>query len=140
MAENDLMPIGRVAQWFGMRVPALRFYEEQGLLTTRRRNGRRHFDRNDLLRLALVRTYVEGGMLSLDEVKELVATEPTTDARLLAERHVSVLREHASSAAAALRLLRHHIDHDLPDQLSCPRCAEELRDRLARFTRRRGHE
>lgn len=137
MAEDDLVPIGRVAEWFGMRVPALRYYEDEGLLTTRRRNGRRHFDRDDLRRLALVRTYVEGGVLSLDEVRELTSAEPSTSARALAARHLPALEEHSSSASSALRLLRHHVEHDQPDQLSCPRCAEELRERLVRFTRRR---
>ncbi|MFJ6674705.1 MerR family transcriptional regulator [Actinosynnema sp. NPDC091369] len=138
MPEDHLAPIGRVARWFGMRVPALRFYEEQGLITTRRRNGRRHFDEQDLRRLALVRTYVEGGKLSHDEVRTLLSSDPRSGARTLAEQHIPVLEAHLGSASSALRLLRHHVDHDHPDQLTCPRCAQELRERLDRYTCRRG--
>ncbi|MEV8441662.1 MerR family transcriptional regulator [Actinosynnema sp. NPDC051121] len=138
MAEDDLVPIGRVAQWFGMRVPALRFYEDEGLITTRRRNGRRHFDERDLRRLALVRTYVDGGKFSLDAIGTLISPDPRSGARTPAEQHLPLLAEHVGSASSALRLLRHHVDHDHPDQLTCPRCDRELRERLDRYTCRRG--
>ncbi|MCS7476747.1 MerR family transcriptional regulator [Umezawaea endophytica] len=134
MAEDGLVPIGRVAAWFGMRVSALRYYEDEGLLTTHRLNGRRHFDQDDLRRLALVRTYVEGGLLSLDAVRRLVDPAPRPGARLLAEQTVPELEAHADRSAAALRLLRHHIHHEHADQLTCPRCARELRERVERLT------
>lgn len=124
---DDLVPIGQVAKWFQMRVSALRYYEEEGLLTTRRRNGVRHFDEMDLRRLALVRIYVEGAMLSLDDVRKLIAADSGGTARRLAEDRLAVFREHMDSTCAALRLLRHHIDHNEPRQLSCPDCERELR-------------
>jgi len=122
---DDLVPIGQVAEWFRMRVSALRYYEDEGLLTTQRRNGRRHFDAADLRRLTLVRTYIDGAMLSLDDVRALVAATPA--ARRLAEQRLTQLRAHVDSTCAALRLLRHHIEHTEPDQLSCPDCDRELR-------------
>jgi DNA-binding transcriptional MerR regulator len=122
---DDLVPIGQVAEWFRMRVSALRYYEDEGLLTTQRRNGRRHFTAADLRRLTLVRTYIDGAMLSLDDVRALVAATPA--ARRLAEQRLAQLREHVDSTCAALRLLRHHIEHTEPDQLSCPDCDRELR-------------
>ncbi|MBB5897783.1 MerR family transcriptional regulator [Kutzneria kofuensis] len=130
---EELVPIGQVAEWFQMRVSALRYYEDEGLLTTQRRNGRRHFTPADLRRLTLVRTYIEGAMLSLDDVRALVAAAPA--ARRLAEQRLTELRAHVDSTCAALRLLRHHIDHSEPDQLSCPECDRELRLRVSTLTR-----
>ncbi|MFC0437710.1 MerR family transcriptional regulator [Kutzneria buriramensis] len=53
---DELVPIEQVAEWFQMRVSAPRYYEDEDLLTTQRRNGRRHFTPADLRRLTLVRT------------------------------------------------------------------------------------
>ncbi|MEU5694072.1 MerR family transcriptional regulator [Actinosynnema sp. NPDC020468] len=136
MADDVLIPIGRVAKWFGMRVSALRYYEEEGLLTTQRRNGRRHFNHADLRRLMLVRTYVEGAMLSLDEVRGLLAADSSPGRRSLVEERVPRLEAHIDSTCAALRFLRHHTDHEHRDQLTCPRCERELRDRVARLAGR----
>jgi DNA-binding transcriptional MerR regulator len=134
MAEDGLVSIGRVAEWVDMRVSALRYYEDEGLLTTHRLNGRRHFDPADLRRLVLVRTYVEGGMLSLEDVRRLVDPAPPPDVRMLAEGRVPALEAHVDDTSAALRFLSHHIHHEYADQLSCPRCARELRERVTRLT------
>ncbi|MFC0437711.1 hypothetical protein [Kutzneria buriramensis] len=49
-------------------------------------------------------------------------------------QRIAELREHVDSTCAALRLLRHHIDHSEPDQLSCPECDRELRRKVATLT------
>jgi MerR family transcriptional regulator, redox-sensitive transcriptional activator SoxR len=74
--QSDLLPIGEVARRAGVAASALRFYEEQGLVTAvRAEGGRRHFPRSVLRRLAFVRAAQNVG-LSLDEVREALAVIP----------------------------------------------------------------
>ncbi len=73
---TDLLPIGVVAARSGVATSALRFYEEQGLLTsTRSAGGVRHFERSTLRRVAFIRAAQNVG-LSLEEIKAALATLP----------------------------------------------------------------
>ena len=76
MKQSDLIPIGEVARRAGMAASALRFYEEQGLVTAvRTEGGRRYFPRSVLRRLAFIRAAQNVG-LSLDEVRGALAVIP----------------------------------------------------------------
>jgi MerR family redox-sensitive transcriptional activator SoxR len=77
MSESKLH-IGEVAEEAGLRVSALRYYEEIGLLAeVERESGQRVYDRSVLRRLALIDVAQRAG-LSLDEIRELLeaGTEP----------------------------------------------------------------
>ncbi|OYT90281.1 MAG: redox-sensitive transcriptional activator SoxR [Burkholderiales bacterium PBB3] len=68
--------IGELARRSGVAASALRFYEEQGLLTSHRSaSGRRQFARSDLRRVAFVRAAQTVG-LSLDQIRAALATLP----------------------------------------------------------------
>jgi len=68
--------IGDLARRSGVAASALRFYEEQGLLTSHRSaSGRRQFARSDLRRVAFVRAAQTVG-LSLDQIRAAMATLP----------------------------------------------------------------
>lgn len=68
MKDEAWIPIGELARRAGVAASALRFYEAQGLITSRRSSGgRRHYTRGDLRRVAFVRAAQAVG-LSLDEV------------------------------------------------------------------------
>lgn len=55
MRANDGLPIGALAKRTGLAVSAIRYYEEQGLLTsTRNAGGQRRFLRSDIRRLSFV--------------------------------------------------------------------------------------
>ena len=70
------LPIGEVARRSGVAVSALRYYEQQGLITAERSpGGQRRYARSTLRRLAFVRAAQNVG-LSLEEVRTALATLP----------------------------------------------------------------
>jgi MerR family redox-sensitive transcriptional activator SoxR len=71
-----LLPIGEVADRAAFAPSALRYYEREGLITaTRSAGGQRRYPRSVLRRLAFVRAARNVG-LSLEEVREALATLP----------------------------------------------------------------
>jgi MerR family redox-sensitive transcriptional activator SoxR len=77
------LPIGELARRSGVAASALRFYEQQGLMSSRRSaGGRREYTRADLRRVAFIRAAQAVG-LSLDEIRAALATLP--DGRTLTQ-------------------------------------------------------
>lgn len=75
MAYEDLS-IGELAERAGVATSALRFYEAEGLIHARRTaSGHRRFARDTLRRVAFVRVAQRVG-LSLQEIREALATLP----------------------------------------------------------------
>ena len=73
---SDYLSIGEVADRTGVAVSAVRYYEREGLLTSRRTDGgQRRFHRDVLRRVAFVRVAQRVG-LSLDEIRDALATLP----------------------------------------------------------------
>lgn len=76
MAET-LLTIGELAERTGVAPSALRFYESEGLIAaTRSSGGQRRYVRSVLRRVAFVRVAQRVG-LSLDEIREALATLPS---------------------------------------------------------------
>jgi MerR family redox-sensitive transcriptional activator SoxR len=104
----DPLTIGEVAVRSGLAPSALRFYEEQGLVTASRTvGGARRYPRSVLRRLAVIRAARNVG-LTLPEIREALATLPegrpptTTDwARLSGD-----WRDRLDEQIAALEQLR----------------------------------
>ena len=72
----DSLTIGEVAARSGLAASALRFYEEQGLVTaSRTAGGARRYPRSVLRRLAVIRAARNVG-LTLPEIREALATLP----------------------------------------------------------------
>ncbi len=77
MPESDLT-IGELAARAGLARSALRFYESEGLIaSTRTRGGQRRYHRDVLRRVAFVRVAQRVG-LSLDEIRDALATLPSS--------------------------------------------------------------
>ena len=73
MAE---LTIGELSERSGVATSALRFYEERGLIESRRTTGnQRRYGRATLRRVAFIRTAQRVG-LTLEEVAEALATLP----------------------------------------------------------------
>ena len=67
--SSGLLSIGTVATRTGLAVSAIRFYEEQGLVSsTRAESGHRRFHRSTIRRLSFIRICQQLGY-SLDEIK-----------------------------------------------------------------------
>lgn len=76
MDRHDLLAIGEVAERSGVSVATVRFYEQQGLVSSVRTAGnQRRFERHMLRRIAIARTGQRFG-LTLAEIGEALATLP----------------------------------------------------------------
>jgi MerR family redox-sensitive transcriptional activator SoxR len=74
--SEELLPIGAVAARAGVKVSALRFYEDRGLITSSRSGGgHRLYHRQVLRRLAFIHAAQRVG-LTLDEIGRALATLP----------------------------------------------------------------
>jgi MerR family transcriptional regulator, redox-sensitive transcriptional activator SoxR len=72
----ELLTIGEVAERSGYATSAIRYYEREGLVEARRSaGGQRRYRRDVLRRLAFIRAARTVG-LSLEEVREALATLP----------------------------------------------------------------
>jgi len=71
------LTIGDLSERSGIATSAIRYYEERGLVRSRRTTGnQRRYERAMLRRLAFIRTAQRVG-LSLEEVEEALATLPS---------------------------------------------------------------
>ena len=104
----DQLTIGQVAARAGVAPSALRYYEDQGLVTASRSpGGARRYPRSVLRRLAFVRAAQNVG-LSLGEIRDALATLP--EGRPPTARDWAVLsrawRDRLDEQIAALQRLR----------------------------------
>lgn len=75
--EDDLISIGEAAAKFGLTVSALRYWDECDLAgPAERRGGRRWYGPAELHRIALIRIMQETGLMSLDEIRHVLAAAP----------------------------------------------------------------
>ena len=72
----ELLPIGVVSARSGMAPSALRYYEKEGLIRSTRTGGnQRRYQRSELRRVAFIRIAQQVGV-SLDEIREALASLP----------------------------------------------------------------
>ena len=72
MADADLVPIGELAQRSGLAPSALRFYEQQGLISSvRSAGGQRRYKRSELRRVSFVLAAQRVGV-PLADVREML--------------------------------------------------------------------
>jgi DNA-binding transcriptional MerR regulator len=95
--ERAEFSISELAREFDVTPRAIRFYEDQGLLTPRRDGQRRIYTPRDRTRLKLTLRGKRLG-LTLSEIRELIDMyEPGRDARPQLERFLAVLESHRAS-------------------------------------------
>jgi DNA-binding transcriptional MerR regulator len=105
--DNELYPIGEVARRTGLRVSAIRFYADAGIVTPSGHTeaGYRLYDIQAVARLELVRTLRELDA-SLDDLRRLLADETTL--RDLAATHLALVEDrlrHLQARRAVLRTI-----------------------------------
>jgi MerR family redox-sensitive transcriptional activator SoxR len=122
----ELLSIGEVAARSGLAASALRFYEDQGLITaTRTSGGARRYPRSVLRRLAVVRAGRNVG-LSLPEIRAALETLPAERPPTTADwaRLSSDWRDRLDEQIAALVQLRDGLSSCIGcGCLSLDRCA-----------------
>jgi len=95
--ERTEFSISELAREFDVTPRAIRFYEDQGLISPRRAGQRRIYTARDRTRLKLTLRGKRLG-LSLSEIRELIDMyEPGQDERPQLERFLAVLESHRAS-------------------------------------------
>jgi MerR family redox-sensitive transcriptional activator SoxR len=126
MDTRDLFTVSEIADRSGFAASAIRFYENQGLVTaTRTSGGQRRFERPVLRRLAFIRAARNVG-LSLDEVAAALAKLPDgrTPTRADWTRLSKDWRARLDDQIAGLMALRDNLDSCIGcGCLSLKRCA-----------------
>jgi MerR family redox-sensitive transcriptional activator SoxR len=122
----ELLTIGQASARSGVAPSALRYYEEQGLITAARTpGGARRFPRSVLRRLAFVRAAQNVG-LSLAEIRDALATLPEGRPPTAKDwaRLSAGWRDRLDEQIAALQQLRDGLDSCIGcGCLSLGRCA-----------------
>ena len=96
-SQRSEFSIGELAREFDVTPRAIRFYEDQGLLSPRRDGQRRIYTGRDRTRLKLTLRGKRLG-LTLSEIRELIDMyEPGRDERPQLERFLAVLEAHKAS-------------------------------------------
>jgi MerR family redox-sensitive transcriptional activator SoxR len=92
MSSNDDLAIGELARRTARRPSAIRYYEQIGLLPRSRRvNGRRRYPEETVRTLSVVDTAQRAG-LTLDEIRALLAAEPSSPAAVEELRRIAEQR------------------------------------------------
>ncbi len=82
---TDDLSIGAVAERAGVNVSALRFYEDRGLISSRRSDGgQRRYQRSVLRRVAFIQVAQRVG-LTLEEIGQALASLPQDEALTAAD-------------------------------------------------------
>src|SRR5205814_884727 len=95
--ERSEYSISELSREFDITPRAIRFYEDQGLISPRREGQRRVYTPRDRTRLKLTLRGKRLG-LSLSEIRELIDMyEPGRDERAQLERFLAVLESHRAT-------------------------------------------
>jgi DNA-binding transcriptional MerR regulator len=119
---TDLVPIDEVARQFGIRASTIRYYEERDLLApVSRHSGRRWYGPDELRRLAVIRYWQQSGLMSLDDIAQILAGRDATDNwRELIDRQVRNLTAQIEAMQAARDFLEHVASHHDRAPDGCP--------------------
>lgn len=120
--DGALIPIDQLARRFGLRASTLRYYEERGLLhPVSRHSGRRWYSSEEVRRVAVIRYWQDSGLMSLDDIDELVAGPAASRRwRQVLEDRIESLGAQIEKMQGAKAFLEHVLAHhdDAPD--GCP--------------------
>ena len=132
------MDISEVARESGATPSALRFYEEQGLISSIGRKGlRRQYAPEVLDQLALI-TLGRAAGLTLEEIGRMLSTgrRPQVDRGLLAAR-ADAFEEKIRKLTAIRDGLRHASECPATDHFACPKFRRLMGLAVKQATRRR---
>jgi MerR family redox-sensitive transcriptional activator SoxR len=138
---GGLLTIGELARRAGVTAPALRYYEELGLLPAPARiSGQRRYPASAARLAAAILLYSDAGF-TLAEQKALMAPRAGTPGwRQLAQRKLAELDEQIARAQAARQAIRHALRCPHEDITQCPHFNAGLTARLAGQPLPRSHQ
>ena len=118
-----LVPIQEVSRRLGIPSSTIRYYDERNLVTpTSRHAGRRWYNAHAIRHLAIVRYWQGAGLLSLDDIAEVLAG-PGRNRRwhAILRTRITALEAKIVELRDAADLIEHILDHH-PDESpdGCP--------------------
>ncbi|MGK8488354.1 MerR family transcriptional regulator [Nocardia asiatica] len=131
---DNLLPIGEVAEMFGIATSTLRYWEDRGLLRpATRRGGKRHYGSAEINRIAVVRIWQSTGQMSLDEIAAVLAgSRNSADWRAPVHSRIAAIDQAIEQLRTAKRFLEHTVtcprDNPVDD---CPHLRGEVEEHLA---------
>ncbi|MDA3646852.1 MerR family transcriptional regulator [Saccharopolyspora indica] len=119
---DGLLSIGEVVARFEVPISTLHYWERRGLITPHRRSGRRHFDTDQLYRLALIKLWQGTGLMSLDEIATVLAGhDGEHDWRDTVTGRMAAIEEQVARLNAGHEYLRHLLECPVQNGLDeCP--------------------
>ncbi|MBD8868879.1 helix-turn-helix domain-containing protein [Nocardioides donggukensis] len=129
-ARPELWSIGEMARRFGLETHVLRHWEDVGLLSPHRdAAGRRRYDRDDLVRIAVVLRSKAAGM-SLQHIVVLLDAGAADRHRVL-EAHLADLDRRMEEMRRSRAMTDHALRCRAHDIATCPRFQEGVADLVA---------
>ncbi|MFE0347107.1 MerR family transcriptional regulator [Streptomyces griseoluteus] len=129
-SDRTSIPIGALAERFGLATHVLRHWDAMGLLRPARdAAGRRRYGSADLTRVAVILRAKDAG-LSLDTIRSLTAaTDPATRRDILREE-AEGLHSRIRAAQASLELIECALGCDHEDFTQCVHFRQMVIDRM----------
>ena len=130
------MTIGDIAGRFGLATHVLRHWESVGLLTPARVVAGRRRDRTTALyRVATILRAKEAG-LSLEQIRELLASAASARRRDILRRHRADLVARIDALQESLRFIEGGLECEHEDLAACPHYQAMVRERIGPGTTR----
>ncbi len=127
--KSNLWSVGQVAARFGVATNVLRHWEDVGLLTPVRDSAdRRRYERDDLVRVAVIQRSKAAGM-SLDQIRVLLDSESRGRHEVL-EAHIADLDRRMEEMRLSREMALHAFSCDQHDVTSCPGFRRHVSDLL----------
>lgn len=132
VGENQsLYSISEVARGFGISVPALRFYEQQGLVVpTARRAGVRYYDFDALRLLAYAMLWHRDAGMTVEASREIMEVEASVERHTLIAEHLSEIDAKVRKLNEARKTLSHLLDCSSDDPMACSHTGAALARRV----------
>jgi MerR family transcriptional regulator, copper efflux regulator len=122
--------IGDVAAQFGVATSVLRHWEDVGLIDPARDSGgRRSYDDDDIVRLAVIARSKAAGM-QLDQISVILDRE-ADDRRRILEEHIASIAERIAEMELWKHLTEHALECRRADISECPNFRNGIADLLA---------
>ncbi|QWF78449.1 hypothetical protein HUW46_01845 [Amycolatopsis sp. CA-230715] len=122
---EGLTSIRAVADHFGLPISTLHYWERRGLITPRRHAGSRHYDTDQLYRIALVQMWRDTGTMSIDEIARVLDDDPGW--RDIVAARADAITAHMAKLDAARNYLAYLLTCGHPGPLErCPSFRSEV--------------
>lgn len=124
------MPIGELAEHFGLATHVLRHWESMGLVIPYRTStGHRRYGLADRYRVAAIVQAKAAGM-SLDDIRAILTAAAPAERNTVLQHQHDALSRRIAEAQAALALIDTALGCEHGDLASCPRFKAALAERV----------